>query len=87
MCGFGASILWVAEGRYISRIANDSNKGTYNSIFWAVFQMSQVVGTLMAALVLKNTNTFNFYCLMTVINVFASLFFLFLRPVDKTGSR
>ena len=37
LCGFGASILWVAEGRYISRIANDSNKGTYNSIFWAVF--------------------------------------------------
>ena len=33
--GFGASILWVAEGRYIAHCANDSNKGTFNGIFWA----------------------------------------------------
>ena len=39
-CGFGASILWVAQGRYISRIANNENKGTYNSIFWAFFMSS-----------------------------------------------
>ena len=38
--GFGASILWVAQGRYVSRIANNSNKGTFNSIFWAFFMSS-----------------------------------------------
>lgn len=36
-CGFGAAILWVAQGRYISRIANNENKGFYNSTFWAFF--------------------------------------------------
>jgi len=35
--GFGAAILWVAQGRYISRIATNENKGTYNSIFLACF--------------------------------------------------
>merc|ERR550532_835499 len=50
--GFGASILWVAKGRYISRIACDENKGTFNSIFWAFFMMSIIVGTLFAAVLL-----------------------------------
>lgn len=79
--GFGASILWVAQGRYISRIANNSNKGTFNSTFWAFFMSSQVIGALFAAEVLKNTDDFNFYCIMTSICFFSSLFFLFLRPV------
>jgi len=84
--GFGASILWVAQGRYISRIATDENKGTFNSVFWAFFMSSQIVGSLFAALVLQHTNPFTFYCIMTVICLFASLFFLFLQPVNKDDS-
>ena len=80
-CGFGAAILWVGQGRYISRIANDANKGTYNSIFWAFFMSAMIVGTLFGALVLKHTDSFTFYCAMTIVSVLASLFFLFLRPV------
>ena len=38
--GFGAAILWVAQGRYISQIANDGNKGKYNSVFNAFFMAS-----------------------------------------------
>ena len=83
ICGFGSAILWVAEGRYISRIANDSNKGTYNSVLWAFMQTSQIVGTLFSALVLKKTSTFNFYCIMSIVGIFASLFFLLLRPVGS----
>ena len=80
-CGFGASILWVGQGRYISRIANDTNKGTYNSFFWGFYMSSLIVGTLFGALVLKNTNSFTFYCAMTLVCFMASLFFLLLRPV------
>lgn len=80
-CGFGASILWVAQGRYISRVANNENKGTYNSIFWAFFMSTQLIGPLFAALVLKNIDTFPFYCIMTAICFFAALFFLILPPI------
>ena len=79
--GFGASILWVAQGRYISRIANNKNKGTYNSIFWAFFMSSQLVGSLFAALVLQNTDEFTFFSMMTGICFLASLFFLILPKV------
>ena len=37
ICGFGSSILWVSQGRYISRIASHNNKGFYNSVFWGFY--------------------------------------------------
>ena len=37
ICGFGSSVLWVSQGRYISRIAIDNNKGFYNSFFWGFY--------------------------------------------------
>ena len=80
--GFGASILWVAQGRYISRVANNKNKGTYNSIFWAFFMSSQLVGSLFAALVLQNTDEFTFFSIMTGICFLASFFFLALQPIE-----
>ena len=81
--GFGAAILWVAQGRYISRIATDENKGTFNGIFWVFYMSTQLIGALFAAIVLQNTNPFTFYCIMTAICLLASLFFLFLRPVKR----
>jgi len=38
--GFGASILWVAQGKYISECADEKNKGLFNSVFWAFFMTS-----------------------------------------------
>ena len=43
---------------------------------------SQVIGALFAAIVLQNTDAFTFYCIMTSICLLASLFFLFLQPVE-----
>ena len=83
ICGFGSAITWVAQGRYISRIANESNKGTFNSIFWAFFMSSQLIGSLFAAVVLQNTDTFTFYCIMSAICLLASLFFLFLPSIEE----
>ena len=50
--GAGASILWVAQGKYISECANEDNKGMFNSIFWIFNLGSMVTGNLMAAYVL-----------------------------------
>ena len=33
VCGFGASILWVAAGQYISQCASDKTKGTFFGVF------------------------------------------------------
>ena len=81
--GFGAALLWVSKGRYISRIANEENKGTFISIFWAVYMACAIVGVLFGAIVLKNTDAFTFYISNSTICLLAALFFLFLPPVDK----
>jgi len=38
--GFGAGILWVAQGKYVGECANDSNKGFFFGYFWAFFMTS-----------------------------------------------
>ncbi len=86
MNGFGAGILWVANGYYISECACDSNKGFFNSYFWAIFMMSQIFGNLIAALVLGfSDNQTTYYISMSVIALAGALFFLLLKkPRKKT---
>ena len=50
--GAGAGILWVSQGKFISECANKKNTGFYNSYFWAFFMVSQIVGNLIAIVVL-----------------------------------
>jgi len=35
--GFFGSLLWVAEGKYISDCATEETKGFYFSYFWAFY--------------------------------------------------
>ena len=83
MNGFGAGILWVSQGQYISMCANDTNKGSYNSIFWAIFQSSSLIGGLLSSFVIVKVKQSTFYLLMTVICILASLFLLLLKEPYK----
>ena len=88
--GFGAAILWVAQGQYISMCANEKNKGEYNSIFWALFMCSAVIGNLMGAFVVANVKQSTFYIVLTAFCIASSLFFLLLKqpipqPKDVRG--
>lgn len=38
--GFFGSLLWVAEGKYISDCATEETKGFYFSYFWAFYMQS-----------------------------------------------
>lgn len=52
--GFGAAILWVAVGSYITKSASAQELGKVNGIFWGVFQFSQIFGNLGAYLVFNH---------------------------------
>jgi len=80
--GFGAAILWTAQGRYVSRIASESNKGTFFGVFWVFLMLNFIVGVLGGAFALKNVNPFSFYLGMTLLSFVSCLFFLCLRPVQ-----
>ncbi|CAL8070612.1 unnamed protein product [Calicophoron daubneyi] len=48
ICGFGASIIWIAQGLFITQCSNTRNSNLHFSIFWALFQLSQIIGGLYA---------------------------------------
>ena len=45
--GIGAALLWTAQGRLILQYSDGSDGGTLFSIFWALFNMSALVGGLL----------------------------------------
>ena len=77
--GFGASILWVAQGSYLSECANQKNKGLFNSFFWAVYMSTQIIGNILAAFVIVTVRQSHFYMVVTALTIAASGVFLFLR--------
>lgn len=64
--GIGASILWTAEGTYLTTVASNyaaclgkprsSAMGLFNGIFFAVFQVNQIVGNLIAGFILSKSS-------------------------------
>jgi len=51
--GFGAGLLWTAQGEYVTECATEETKGFYFSYFFIIFMVSQILGNLVAALVLE----------------------------------
>ena len=88
LCGFGGSILWVAQGKYISQCANDSNKGLYNAVFWAFLMTALVVGNALGAFVIARFKASVFFILLTGVCLVAALFLLVLpKPVTSDSAK
>ncbi|MCO5570737.1 hypothetical protein L7F22_024465 [Adiantum nelumboides] len=62
--GFTASLLWVAEGTYITTAAKNhalekkvdevSTIGSFNGVFWSYFAGNQVIGNLLSFIILQS---------------------------------
>ena len=78
--GIGASIIWVAEGSYVASCAIHKTRGFFYGFFWMVYMSSQVVGSLLGAVLLSNEKSQTaFYCILSVLALLASLAFGFTR--------
>eukprot|EP00347_Sterkiella_histriomuscorum_P015929 403355148 len=87
VCGFTTGLLWTSQGIYISQCATEDSKGFYFGYFWTMYTMSQVVGNLVAALVLGNTDQVTYFIVMSVIAFASSALFITLRkPRQETVS-
>ncbi len=81
--GFGQSIIWTAEGIYISGCCNDENKGLFYSLFWAVFMFSQIIGNIGAAFIIEVLSEQSFFLIMGIIAVSSSVLFATLKHPEK----
>jgi len=48
LLGFGAAILWTAQGQLILEYTTEENRGYYFGIFWAFFQAAALLGGVLA---------------------------------------
>ena len=53
LTGFGASVLWVAQGNFITMSSNDSNRGRIAGMFWACMQASAIIGPALSYFLLS----------------------------------
>ena len=83
IAGFGASVLWVAQGLYVAECANVNNKGKVISRFWAFFQSSGIIGNLLASLIYKDYGPDGLFEIMMGILIFSSILYFFVREPEK----
>ncbi|KAI9356478.1 major facilitator superfamily domain-containing protein [Zopfochytrium polystomum] len=89
LIGLGASLLWTAQGTYISRAAGPSQKeGRYGGIFQAISGLASVLGPLMTSILFQaNVNKVTVFSVLCVVGGLgcAMLIVIWLRP--EPGSR
>ena len=81
--GFGAGVLWVAQGKFVGECATDTNKGFFFGYFWAFFMSSQILGNLIAALILGRLAQSTYYVVMSIAAFSGTAIFLLLRQPLK----
>jgi MFS family permease len=77
--GFGASILYVAQGKYLSECATEKTKGLFYGIYLSAGRVAQVTCNLLAAFVITEVSGSTFYIILTCLCCSTCLVFLFLK--------
>lgn len=81
--GIGAALVWIAFGVFITQNSIPATRGRINGAFWSMFQLSNVIGNLLAYSILNRitdaTKTF-FYIATTSCGLVGAVALLSLRP-------
>lgn len=88
--GFGAAVLWTAQGAMVIRSAPPAKLGAYNGLFFGIFQWSQILGNLLVGILMsKGISNYILFLILTIIGSTSIVGILFLRrpkaPPTQTG--
>ncbi|KAJ3120834.1 DUF895 domain membrane protein [Physocladia obscura] len=53
LAGLGASVIWAAQGVYVTRCAKPENTGKYTGVFFGIFWWASILGPLLTGALLK----------------------------------
>ncbi|CDW80475.1 major facilitator superfamily protein [Stylonychia lemnae] len=82
--GFCLGLKWVAESKYISECATEETKGFYFSLFWGIYMVSMVLGSLIAAFISVNFTQTTFLLIMAAIAALSIVIFAtLLKPIPQ----
>lgn len=84
--GFGAALLWVAVGVFLTKHSTADDRGFTSGFFWSTFQLSGIVGNLGAYFVFKGVHaSWTFFACFTACGVVGVLLLLMIRERDRTS--
>lgn len=66
-CGAGASVIWVAQGSYVSDLASDENRTKLFALFWGIMMSSQILGSILTTFVLGLVSTTTYFIVLTIL--------------------
>lgn len=78
--GFGAAILWVAQGSYLMACSPDGAKGRNAGIFWGIFQLCNVVGNLASYFVLQYLSHTWLFVILAICGALGVVVLCLLKP-------
>jgi len=82
LCGFGAAVLWTAQGAFLTSCSTPTTMSFHSGLFFAIFQVNSLIGPI-AAIVLVQKN-YGFAVIFFTFFIIASggtVILIFLRPV------
>ena len=88
--GFGAALLWVAQGSFLTACSSEENRGRYAGIFWSGFQISAIAGPLASYAILahfrkdKSKGNLVMYVTFAISGCVATLLLCALRPIGRS---
>jgi MFS family permease len=81
--GFGAAVLWVALGVWITQNSTRITRGQNMGIFWSVFQISNILGPMATFIIFPHLNSdATLFAGFTVCGAIGVAMLLLLRPVQ-----
>lgn len=90
MSGIGGSLMWTAVGHYLTLNSTKDTIQRNSGIFWAIIQISAIIGNLYIYIVIKNdTVTKNqrqqMFIVMAILALFSAIIMIIIRrAVHKT---
>ncbi|CDW78001.1 major facilitator superfamily protein [Stylonychia lemnae] len=82
--GFGATLLWVGQGKYLSDCSKHKieKKGVYSSIFWGAMFFASFLSSILNALVLGSYPQEYLYITCSLISLLATILMIFLPKIQ-----
>ena len=85
LVGFGSSLVWVAQGKYLSdcSLVCQDKKGRYQSIFWFFTFSSFLFSSLMGSFILGKYAQEYLFFVSTFICLVSTIMFYFLPDIKQ----
>ncbi|CAF4085800.1 unnamed protein product [Rotaria sordida] len=83
LIGIGAAVLWTAQGVYLANNSNDLTISRNSGIFWALFQVSLLIGNIYIYIVLKTemidrATRIPLFIVFSIVSAIGLVLFLFI---------